>query len=42
MNMLINSIGGVLHNVYQNNTLYTLNILQFCQLHLNNAEKKPK
>ena len=42
--MLINLVGGILHSVcgYQIIKLYTLNILQFCQLYLNKAEKKRK
>ena len=38
----MNSVGGIFHNesVYKIITLYTLSILQFCQLYLSKAEKK--
>lgn len=44
MDVLINSM-NLFHNIYagQNLTLYTLNILQFCQLHnLHKVEKKKR
>ena len=42
MYVLINSMGESIHNVYiyQIIMLYTLNILELCQLHFNKPETK--
>ena len=44
MDVLVNQMGESFHNVYvyQITTMYTLDILQFCRLHLSKAEVKKK
>lgn len=44
MNVLINQMGGIFHNIqiYQIDMKYALNILKFCQLYPKKANFKKK